>query len=113
MRTTPWPVKRCKSCTRPFSARPRTVKGRAVWPAHCSWACAQETVRKNTRGKPLAAALAARYTKSLARWKAQLTSDFGVLSDREVELMRREYQRGYNQGYAKAYAPLRKERVAS
>lgn len=103
MKKQPWPIVRCEVCTRPFSQRPYRKDGDMHFPKHCSWDCAQVTVRRNAKGKPITAACAARSLKMAARYGAMLRALFGDLTDREVELMRRAERRGYARGYQAAY----------
>lgn len=99
---------RCRHCGGPF--RPRLIgkKPKQTVTQHCSWTCSQATNRQQWTGKPLVAAIAGRVKKYQAIWTAKLEAQFGVLTDREVELMRRAELRGYRKGYQAAYAPLRR-----
>lgn len=108
MRYEPYPVKRCVVCAMPFNSRPNTRRnGDVVWSIHCSWDCAMVTVHRKAKGRPMAKALAARSAKMAARYAAKLRAEFGVLSDREVALMKRAEKRGYDRGYQIAYCALK------
>lgn len=54
----------------------------------------------------------ARSANMAARYAAKLRAEFGPLSDREVELMKRAEKRGYDRGYQSAYTATKPREVA-
>jgi hypothetical protein len=90
------PPRRCPQCTDLFTPKdPDQVC--------CGSACSHARQKETQRGCRLTAAIAGKKRKRRARLQGQLRQQFGVLTERDVELYRVGYDEGYTRGYNAAY----------
>jgi hypothetical protein len=93
------PPRRCPQCEDLFTPKDQHGRNQVC----CGSKCSHAWQHKTQRGRRLTAAIAGKKRKRRERLQGRLRQQFGVLTEREVELYRVGYDEGYTRGYNAAY----------